>query len=85
MRKPPLLVLLAGLAIAVALWLPSSRPLRADSKPQAPPLKLKVGDMAPNFTLVAFDGQELKKYSLRDFRGKKNVALAFYVFAFTGG
>jgi peroxiredoxin len=23
--------------------------------------------------------------SLHDFRGKKNVALAFYIFAFTGG
>ena len=50
-----------------------------------PPMKIKVGDMAPDFTLLAFDGKELKKVSLQDFRGKKNVALAFYVFAFTGG
>ena len=41
--------------------------------------------MAPNFTLLAFDGAGLKKISLEDYRGKKNVALAFYVFAFTGG
>jgi peroxiredoxin len=27
----------------------------------------------------------LKDVSLSDFRGKKNVVLAFYVFAFTGG
>jgi cytochrome oxidase Cu insertion factor (SCO1/SenC/PrrC family) len=54
-----------------------------DEKPA--PVKIKVGDMAPDFTLLAFDGKELKKVALRDYRGKKNVALAFYVFAFTGG
>ena len=65
--------------------------LLAQNKPQnkaekAPaPMKLKVGDMAPDFTLLAFDGKELKKISLQDYRGKKNVALAFFVFAFTGG
>ena len=52
---------------------------------EAPPMKLKVGDTAPDFTLLAFDGKELKKVSLQDYRGKKNVALAFFVFAFTGG
>ncbi len=57
----------------------------ADKKEPAPPLKLKVGDMAPNFTLLAFDGKDLKKVSLSDYRGKKDVVLAFYVFAFTGG
>lgn len=59
--------------------------LSAENKPSPQPLKLKVGDEAPDFTLLAFDGKELKKVSLRDYRGKKNVALAFYVFAFTGG
>ena len=52
---------------------------------EPPPMKLKVGDAAPDFTLLAFDGKELKKVSLQDYRGKKNVALAFFVFAFTGG
>jgi hypothetical protein len=52
---------------------------------EPPPMKLKVGDTAPDFTLLAFDGKELKKVSLQDYRGKKNVALAFFVFAFTGG
>jgi hypothetical protein len=65
--------------------------LRAQSKAEnkkqesPAPMKLKVGDMAPDFTLLAFDGKDLKKVSLRDYQGKKNVALAFYVFAFTGG
>ena len=56
---------------------------KADKAPA--PMKLKVGDTAPDFTLLAFDGKELKKVSLQDYRGKKNVALAFFVFAFTGG
>lgn len=56
----------------------------ADEK-KTEPLKLKVGDMAPDFTLLQFDGNALKPVSLHDFRGKKNVALAFFVFAFTGG
>jgi hypothetical protein len=62
--------------------------LQAQDKSQkkAPaPMKLKVGDTAPDFTLLAFDGKDLKKISLQDYRGKKNVALAFFVFAFTGG
>ena len=49
-----------------------------------PPTKthLKVGDAAPDFTLRATDG---KSYKLSDFKGKKNVVLAIYVLAFTGG
>lgn len=43
---------------------------------------LKVGDPAPDFTLRATDG---KSYKLSDFKGKKNVVLAIYVLAFTGG
>lgn len=51
---------------------------------QTPPPKthLKVGDPAPDFTLRATDG---KSYKLSDFKGKKNVVLAIYVLAFTGG
>ncbi len=45
----------------------------------------KVGEMAPDFTLKYFDGTDRKDVKLSDFRGKKNVVLAFYVFAFTGG
>jgi peroxiredoxin len=45
----------------------------------------KVGDMAPDFTLKYATGDDLKEVKLSDYRGKKNVVLAFYVFAFTGG
>ena len=51
-------------------------------KPVPPKTNLKVGDSAPDFTLRATDG---KTYKLSDFKGKKNVVLAFYIFAFTGG
>ena len=53
-----------------------------EKKDAAPEPAVKVGDMAPDFTLTDTHG---KPVSLHDFRGKKNVALAFYVFAFTGG
>jgi cytochrome oxidase Cu insertion factor (SCO1/SenC/PrrC family) len=43
---------------------------------------LKVGDSAPDFTLL---GNDWKPVKLSDYRGKKNVILAFYVLAFTGG
>jgi len=51
---------------------------------QQPPPKtnLKVGDPAPDFTLPSTTGERVK---LSDFKGKKNVVLAFYVLAFTGG
>lgn len=45
----------------------------------------KVGDAAPDFKLQYFDGGDLKDISLSQYRGKKNVVLAFYIFAFTGG
>ena len=45
----------------------------------------KVGEMAPDFTLKYFDGNDLKDVSLSQYRGKKNVVLGFFIFAFTGG
>ncbi|MBI3406088.1 MAG: redoxin domain-containing protein [Acidobacteria bacterium] len=77
------IVLAGGLALSYGI---------ATSAQQAPPAKqaapavahthLKVGDMAPDFTMRSHDGKQVK---LSDFRGKKNVVLAFYVLAFTGG
>jgi peroxiredoxin len=40
---------------------------------------LKVGDVAPDFTLRAHDGSEVKLSALRG----KRVVLAFFAFAFT--
>ena len=41
-----------------------------------------VGDMAPDFTLATTAGGNT---TLSDYRGKKNVVLAFFPKAFTGG
>jgi hypothetical protein len=79
--KKLLVTAVAGLALLLA----SGPPLRAQEKPAPKPMKLKVGDMAPDFSLLYNDGTKLQKVSLHDYRGKKNVALAFYVLAFTGG
>jgi hypothetical protein len=46
------------------------------------PVPLKVGDVAPNFTLTGTVGG---KVTLSDFIGKNPVVLAFFPAAFTGG
>ena len=51
-------------------------------KDEVAKLSLKVGDPAPDFTLLS---DEWKTVKLIDFHGKKNVFLAVYVLAFTGG
>jgi len=45
----------------------------------------QVGDAAPDFTLKYIDSSGEKEVKLSDYRGKKNVVVAFYIFAFTGG
>ncbi len=73
-------------AILIALALAAAAAFAADEPKKAPePLKIKVGDMAPDFTLLQYDGSKVTPVSLHDFKGKKQVALAFFVFAFTGG
>ena len=54
----------------------------AQNAPAPQHTTLKVGDEAPDFTLPGNDGKPVK---LSDFRGKKNVVLAFFPAAFTGG
>ena len=44
--------------------------------------ELKVGDDAPEFSMVGSDG---KTYKLSDFKGKQAVVVAWYPRAFTGG
>jgi peroxiredoxin (alkyl hydroperoxide reductase subunit C) len=73
--------------LAVVLAVASAVPLAAQSKAadNPAPSMPKVGDMAPDFTLKYFDGNDRKDISLSQYRGKKNVVLAFFIFAFTGG
>ena len=76
------------LAAAVATLAQQPTPTPTPAKPPPPHTNLKVGDKAPDFTLpstaVGQDGKGLR-FKLSDFKGKKNVVLAFYVLAFTGG
>jgi cytochrome oxidase Cu insertion factor (SCO1/SenC/PrrC family) len=67
--------LVAALLLCVVAYAQQQPPANATST-------LKAGDTAPDFTLV---DQNRNKVTLSEFRGKKNVVLAFYVLAFTGG
>lgn len=87
------LVTLLAAATALVAQTPSATPTSPQTaapatQPAAPHTNLKVGQPAPDFTLpstaVGADGKGLR-FKLSDFRGKKNVVLAFYVLAFTGG
>jgi peroxiredoxin len=52
------------------------------AKVPPPKTPLKVGDIAPDFQLPSTQGTKVK---LSSFLEKKNVVLAFYPAAFTGG
>jgi peroxiredoxin len=68
-----------GLLVAAALAAPVTPQVE---KSQVAKMTLKVGDRAPDFTLLS---DQWKTVKLSDYRGKKNVFLAVYVLAFTGG
>jgi hypothetical protein len=72
MRKVSITILLACfLSSAVA---------QTQKESALPAPEVKIGDVAPDFTLVDQNG---KPHLLHDYKGKKNVALAFYVWAFS--
>jgi cytochrome oxidase Cu insertion factor (SCO1/SenC/PrrC family) len=83
MRKAiiPMLLAMALTGSAISQTAPAAKPAASKQEP-APEPKVKVGDMAPDFTMK---DQNRKDVKLSDFHGKKNVVLAFYIFAFTGG
>jgi len=63
----------------------------APAQPPPPPPAVKVGDLAPDFTLPYIaPGPEPGKFEnkqakLSDFKGKQNVVLAFFPAAFSPG
>ena len=73
-------LMLALVLLCVILSQPFS--IVAKEEPAAMP---KVGDLAPDFKMQYFDGHDLKDVTLSQYRGQKQVVLAFYIFAFTGG
>ena len=76
-----ILPLFLALLLAGFFTLPAAR-AQQPPMPQIAHTSLKVGDVAPDFTLRSDQGTTVK---LSDYRGKKDVILAFYVLAFTGG
>jgi len=80
-------IFLFAAASVAAAQTPTPSPSPA-ARPAAPHTNLKVGQAAPDFTLpstIVGSDKRSVSYKLSDFKGKKNVVLAFYVFAFTGG
>ena len=88
MKRALSVIVLLTAASWAAAQTPSPTPPPQRTAPAAPHTNLKVGQAAPDFTLPSSisgpDGRKVS-YKLSDFKGKKNVVLAFYVFAFTGG
>lgn len=87
MKRSTLLTCAAGALLLAAAAAPiligqQQQPAKAEPRPEVAKTHLKVGDIAPDFTLPSTAGGTVK---LSDFRGQKNVVLAFYVLAFTGG
>jgi len=75
-------VLLLGMLGLIAPHAGNGPLAQTEKKDSLPDPAVKVGDVAPDFTLMDTHRNQV---SLHDFRSKKNVALAFYIFAFTGG
>ena len=82
----PAMQFLALVVLVIAVAVMACPQVQTQAKKTEPqPMKLKVGDTAPDFKLKYFDGTDLKEVSLSQYRGKSNVVLGFYIFAFTGG
>jgi peroxiredoxin len=71
---------LAVLSLAICAGLSAQTPAAPPQPAQH--TTLKVGDMAPDFTLGSTEGKQVK---LSGFRGQKMVVLAFFPAAFTQG
>ena len=84
-KKRKSLWLMSLLAGVLAFGTTTPSVAQAQQPEAGSPSMPKVGEMAPDFKLNYFDGNDLKSVSLSQYRGKKNVVLAFFVFAFTGG
>jgi peroxiredoxin len=86
MKRAPFFILLAWGVLAWCLMAPDALADHMETfdpghlKPTDSTLKVKVGDMAPDFTLPAITGGTV---SLSDYRGKRNVVLSFVPAAWT--
>ncbi len=76
--KFALMLMLVSLVGIVACWATAPGRSKGSGRSAGP----KVGEQAPQFTLTGSDG---KRYSLKQFRGKEAVLVAWFPKAFTGG
>jgi peroxiredoxin len=82
---------LKALPMALAVSLLATAVLQAQTPASPPPPGVKVGQEAPDFTatyLAAPDAngrRQRKEVKLSDFKGQKNVVLAFFPAAFSSG
>src|SRR5688572_28263313 len=74
-------LLTMGLLAAVAVGTVIAQGPNPNAAPAVPTV-VKVGDMAPDFTLQGTDG---KTHKLSDYRGKQAVVIAWFPKAFTQG
>ena len=77
--KAGLITLLAAIPVAVVIMI-AMRPARLGPKdgedlPRTELDRVKVGDLAPDFSLLSYSGDVI---TLSDYRGNKNVVLVFY-------
>ena len=72
---------LAPLALLLCAY-PASVSMAGGGFRQPAAESLEIGDEAPDFELTDHNGETVR---LSQFRGSKNVIVAFYVLAFTGG
>lgn len=88
MKKPVIISIIAGLIICLPMTFvhAASEAFKQNTynpgqlKPVDSTLKVKAGDLAPDFTLPAVSGEEV---TLSQFRGKKHVVLSFVPAAWT--
>jgi peroxiredoxin Q/BCP len=70
MKRFAIALVAAVLLLGVVWWVSAETP------------PLKIGEKAPDFSLLGSDG---RAHSLAAYRGRQVVVLAFYPKAFTGG
>jgi cytochrome oxidase Cu insertion factor (SCO1/SenC/PrrC family) len=68
--------------LLLAAQVPAAPAPAPQQKPVIAKTTLKVGEVAPDFSLPSDQRTTIK---LSDYRGKKNVIVAFYILAFTPG
>ncbi len=73
--KAGLITLLAAVPVAVVMRPARLGPKDGEDLPRTELDRVKVGDLAPDFSLLSYSGDVI---TLSDYRDNKNVVLVFY-------